>query len=61
MAATCLALPTTPAAATTPATYYVSTTGSDTAAGTLSAPWRTVKRGMQALYPGDTLYVRGGE
>jgi hypothetical protein len=40
--------------------HYVATTGSDSASGTLSAPWRTVKRGLVALYPGDTLLVRGG-
>jgi hypothetical protein len=42
------------------AIYYVATTGSDSAAGTLAAPWRTVGYGMSRLGPGDTLYVRGG-
>ena len=41
-------------------TYYVSTDGSDSHPGTVSEPWRTVKKGLQSLHPGDTLYVRGG-
>jgi len=42
------------------ASYYVSTTGSDTAAGTLSQPWRTIQRGANAAAAGDTVHVRGG-
>ena len=42
------------------ATYHVSTTGSDAAGGSASAPWRTIKKSMEALEPGDTLLVRGG-
>jgi hypothetical protein len=49
-----------PAAVTAGRTLYVSTTGSDRATGTLTAPLRTVAAGMRALRPGDTLYVRGG-
>jgi Right handed beta helix region len=42
-------------------TWYVATTGSDTNAGTLSAPFATIKKGVSMLSAaGDTLYVRGG-
>ncbi len=40
--------------------HYVAPSGSDSAAGTLASPWRTVGRGLAALYPGDTLIIRGG-
>jgi pectate lyase-like protein len=40
--------------------YYVSTSGSDSNAGTLDKPWRTVQKGFKSLQAGDTLYVRGG-
>lgn len=43
------------------AEYYVATNGNDGANGSLDAPWRTINRGANALSPGDTLYVRGGE
>ena len=43
------------------ATYYVSTTGNDTAGnGSVNSPWRTITKGQSMLSPGDTLYVRGG-
>ena len=42
------------------ATYYVATNGSDSAAGTLVAPWRTVQKAANTLAPGDTVLVRGG-
>ncbi|MBL9115215.1 MAG: immunoglobulin domain-containing protein [Verrucomicrobiaceae bacterium] len=42
------------------ADYYVSTTGSDTAAGSLAAPWRNVQRAVTAARAGDTIHVRGG-
>ena len=43
------------------ATYYVATTGNDGNPGTLSQPFRTVQRGVNALSgPGDTLYIRAG-
>ncbi|MEO7495565.1 MAG: right-handed parallel beta-helix repeat-containing protein [Massilia sp.] len=44
----------------TGATYYVSPTGSDSAAGTLAAPWRTIARAQTAATAGDTVYFRGG-
>lgn len=42
------------------ATYYVSTTGNDSNAGTQSQPWRTIQKGVNAIAAGDTLYLRGG-
>ncbi len=42
------------------ATYYVSTTGSDSNAGTISAPWKTIQTSLGKLKPGDILYIRAG-
>jgi len=42
------------------ATYYVATTGSDSNLGTLNQPFRTVTKGVSALKPGDTTFVRAG-
>lgn len=42
------------------ATYHVSVNGSDTAAGTSAAPWRTLQRCGQALVAGDTCIVHAG-
>lgn len=39
---------------------YLSPQGSDSAPGTLSAPWRTFEHALEQLVAGDTLYVRGG-
>src|SRR4051794_19955776 len=41
-------------------TYYVSPSGSDSGPGSISAPWRTVAKGLTSLRAGDTLYIRGG-
>ena len=41
-------------------TYYVSTSGSDTNAGTLSAPWRTIQHAANTVKAGDNVLVRGG-
>lgn len=41
-------------------TYYVSPSGNDAAAGTISSPWRTLGGSLPRLAPGDTLIVRGG-
>jgi hypothetical protein len=42
-------------------TYYASTSGNDTNAGTLSSPFRTIQHGLNvATHPGDTVLVRGG-
>lgn len=52
----------TTSAGTTPNTYYVSPTGSDTNAGTASAPWKTIGRvNNAALSPGDTVLFQGGQ
>lgn len=42
------------------ATYYVATTGTDGAAGTIGAPWRTIQYGVNQLVAGDTLIIRDG-
>ena len=42
-------------------TYYVATNGKDSNNGTsLSTPFATWQRGINAAYPGDTIFVRGG-
>ncbi|GIE86051.1 right-handed parallel beta-helix repeat-containing protein [Actinoplanes regularis] len=40
--------------------YYVSPSGSDSAAGTASAPWRSIARAQSAVAAGDTVYLRAG-
>jgi len=42
------------------AVYYVDTQGDDSNAGSASAPFRTVGRGVGAAGPGDTVMVRDG-
>jgi parallel beta-helix repeat protein len=39
---------------------YVATSGSDRNAGTIAAPWQTLRYGVSQLQAGDTLYIRGG-
>src|SRR5579864_2411842 len=41
-------------------TYYVSTSGNDTNAGTLAAPWRTIQHAANSVHAGDTVQVRAG-
>jgi len=41
------------------ATYYVATNGSDSAPGTLSAPFATLQKAVDLANPGDTIYMRG--
>jgi uncharacterized protein (TIGR03382 family) len=41
-------------------TYYVAPTGSDTAAGTMAAPWATIAQAQTVAVAGDTVYFRGG-
>jgi hypothetical protein len=48
------------AGATAPTTYVVATDGSDQAAGSVTAPFRTIAKGLAVLQPGDTLLVRDG-
>ncbi len=40
--------------------YYVSPTGSDSAAGTMTAPWATLQKGASTAAAGDTVWIRGG-
>ena len=40
--------------------FIVSPTGSDSASGSATAPWRTVAASLRKLSPGDTLFIRGG-
>jgi Protein of unknown function (DUF1565) len=50
------------AAATTGtgSSFYVATTGNDSAAGTISAPWKTIQHAASSVHAGDTVYVRAG-
>src|SRR5262249_1941734 len=41
-------------------TFFVSPGGDDKAAGTQAQPFRTLRRGADALAPGDVLLVAGG-
>lgn len=41
-------------------TFYVSATGSDSAAGTEAAPWQTLPHAQSVISAGDTVYLRGG-
>lgn len=41
-------------------TYYVSTAGNDTNAGSLAAPWRTIQHAANSVHAGDTVQVEGG-
>jgi parallel beta-helix repeat protein len=43
-----------------PEAYWVSTAGSDAAAGSLAQPWRTLQHAANAADSGATVYVRGG-
>jgi len=42
------------------ATYYVSTTGSDTNPGTQTQPWKTIQKAVDSATPGSTIFVRNG-
>ncbi len=43
-----------------PTTFYVASSGADSNAGTIDAPWRTLRYAVSRLTAGDTLYIRGG-
>jgi parallel beta-helix repeat protein len=43
-----------------PITAYVANNGSDQNAGTMSAPWQTLRYAVGRLRAGDTLYLRDG-
>lgn len=60
LAGICLALGAVPALGASGRTFYVAPTGSDSAAGSIDRPWRTLNASVAKLQPGDTLYVRGG-
>src|ERR1700729_3261923 len=40
--------------------YYVDTTGSDSNAGTMAAPFATLQKGANTALAGDTVWIRGG-
>jgi hypothetical protein len=40
--------------------YYVSPSGSDSAAGTQAAPFKSIAKAQSAAASGDTVYVRAG-
>ena len=40
--------------------HYVATSGSDTSAGRIDAPLKTISKALSLLQAGDTVYVRGG-
>lgn len=42
------------------ATYYVSTTGSDSFAGSSTSPWRNICQAVRRVVAGDTIIVKGG-
>jgi Protein of unknown function (DUF1565) len=42
------------------ASYFVSTTGKDSNAGTLNSPWQTISHAASVVSAGGTVYVRGG-
>jgi hypothetical protein len=42
------------------AVYYVAPNGSDSAAGTVAAPWASIAHAQSAVAAGDTVYLRGG-
>lgn len=41
-------------------TFHVAPTGADTAAGTDTAPWRTIQRAADAVTAGDTVVIHAG-
>lgn len=43
-----------------PSTYYVSPVGSDSSAGSLTAPWKTLQKAANAVVAGDQVVVRAG-
>lgn len=48
------------AASANAATYYVSTTGSDSGDGSQAHPWKTIAHATATMKSGDTAYVAGG-
>ncbi|MEO7494680.1 MAG: right-handed parallel beta-helix repeat-containing protein [Massilia sp.] len=58
--AAALTAPTAALTSTTSCNYYIAPTGSDSNAGTLASPWKTIKYGSAKLSAGKTLCARGG-
>ncbi|MFO0791048.1 MAG: right-handed parallel beta-helix repeat-containing protein [Pirellulales bacterium] len=58
--ATCLGAALVLARLATAASYFVSTTGSDSAAGTSAAPWKSLQHAADVVGPGDSVTVRAG-
>lgn len=54
------ASPTSPTSNQSPRSLYVSGTGNDASAGTIDAPWLTLRHAVGQLRAGDTLNIRGG-
>lgn len=48
-----------PGSASAP-TFYVSLAGDDTNPGTLTQPWRTIQKAMNAAVPGSTVHIMAG-
>ncbi|MDD3321567.1 MAG: right-handed parallel beta-helix repeat-containing protein [Paludibacter sp.] len=44
-----------------PKTFYVATTGNDSASGSLVDPFATIMRAQKSVEAGDTVYIRGGK
>ena len=42
-------------------TYYVATTGSNSANGSATAPWATIQQAANMVAPGDTVHVAPGQ
>jgi len=55
-----LSLVATPSPAQAATSYYVATTGADTSAGTLAAPFRTIQKCATVAVAGDTCLIRSG-
>lgn len=49
------------AGAADPAGLYVAPSGADSNAGTATSPFRTLRKAVQTVNPGQTIFVRGGE
>jgi hypothetical protein len=43
------------------AEFYVAPNGNDANSGTIDQPFATVARAQEAVSPGDTVWIRGGE
>jgi uncharacterized protein DUF1565 len=56
----CLAALPAAASADTGRTFFVATTGSDSAPGTKAKPWRTIQKAANSVPAGSTVEIRGG-